>query len=181
MGIELATSRLLLREFTRGDLDSVHAYASDSEVTRYLFWGPNTREETRSFIDRCVAEQRRSPRESYELAITLAEEEAVVGGISLVARRLEYSEYELGYCLNRAAWRLGYAEEATRALLTFGFTDLGAHRIYALVDPENPASIRLIEKLRFRREGLQLQDTLIDDKWRDTLVYAALAEEWRDA
>ncbi len=175
--MRLQTPRLRLREFEGGDLEAVHRYASDPEVTRYLFWGPNDLDETRAFIDRCLAEQRKSVRENYELAITLAADGSLIGGASLAGRRLEYAEYELGYCLARQTWGKGYAGEAARALIDFGFSELSAHRIYALVDPDNPASIRLVGQLGLQREGLQRRDTLIDGRWRDTLVYAALADE----
>jgi ribosomal-protein-alanine N-acetyltransferase len=181
VAIQLNTTRLSLRDFTRDDVDAVHRYASDPEVTRFLFWGPNTREQTRAFIANCLAEQNKRPRETFQLAVTLSECGTVVGSIGLVARRLEYREYELGYCLGRDAWGQGYAREAARALLDFALTELSAHRIYALIDPSNPASIRLIEELGFRREGLQLRDTLIEETWRDTLVYAMLADEWSSA
>jgi RimJ/RimL family protein N-acetyltransferase len=177
VALQLNTTRLSLRDFTRNDVDAVHRYASDPEVTRYLFWGTNTRDQTRAFIRRCLTEQKKRPRENFELAITLSECGTVVGGIGLAARRLQYREYELGYCLAREAWGQGYAREATRALVDFGFAELSAHRIYALIDPENSVSIRLIEAEGFRREGLQVRDTFIDHTWRDTLVYAILADE----
>jgi ribosomal-protein-alanine N-acetyltransferase len=54
----------------------------------------------------------------------------------------------------------------------------GLHRVFALVDPDNGASVRLLERLGFRREGQMRKDSLIRGTWRDSLIYAMLAEEW---
>jgi RimJ/RimL family protein N-acetyltransferase len=175
--VRLATPRLSIREFVASDFDAVHAYASDPVVTRYLYWGPNTSKQTVAFIDRCVGDQEAIVRENFELAIVLTGSGDLIGGASLMARRLEYREYEIGYCLRSDTWGNGYAKEATRALVAYGFEQLEAHRLYALVDPDNPASMRVIEQLGFVREGLQRSDTLIDGRWCDTLVYAALADK----
>jgi len=65
-----------------------------------------------------------------------------------------------------------------RALLDFGFGELGAHRVYAKVYPGTVASQRLLEKIGFRREGHQVKDTFVRGAWEDSLLYAMLEEEW---
>jgi ribosomal-protein-alanine N-acetyltransferase len=70
------------------------------------------------------------------------------------------------------------ATETVRALLDSGFRSIGAHRVYALVDPENTASRQLLTRIGFRLEGHLRKDALIRGEWRDSLVYALLADEW---
>ena len=100
----------------------------------------------------------------------------VVGGCGLLSRRQD--EFELGYCLRKSSWGRGIATEAVRAVLDAGFRHLHAHRVYATVDPDNPSSAHVLEKLGFRREGRARRDARIGEEWRDSLLYALLAEEW---
>ena len=95
----------------------------------------------------------------------------------MMGRRLVHREYELGYCLAEHAWGRGLASEAVKLMLGFAFGDVGAHRLYASIDPANGASQKVIEKAGFRCEGQQRRDTLIEGEWRDSLIYALLCDE----
>ena len=64
-------------------------------------------------------------------------------------------DVELGYTLARAAWGRGYATEAARAVLHWGFAGLRLHRIVAVADPANTASLHVLEKLGMARRGLR--------------------------
>jgi RimJ/RimL family protein N-acetyltransferase len=102
----------------------------------------------------------------------------VIGRCELISRRSIYREYEIGYFFRPDAWGRGIATETVRALLDFGFRSIHAHRIYALVDPDNTASGRLLTRIGFRLEGHLRKDALVRGEWRDSLVYALLADEW---
>ena len=156
----------------------MHEYASDPVVTRYLWWGPNGEEDTQRFLALATDQASERPRQNFELAIVHRESGELFGGCGLTIRRAAYREYEIGYCLNKEWWDHGYGAEAVRALIDFGFRKLAAHRIFAVVDPENSVSAKLLCKLRFRQEGVQRKDTLIAGRWRDTSVYALIDEEW---
>ena len=66
--IPLRTARLTLRDFVPGDFDAVHAYASDPDVTRFMFYGPRSAEDTQHYLDRMLASQKDDPR-MIELAV----------------------------------------------------------------------------------------------------------------
>jgi RimJ/RimL family protein N-acetyltransferase len=68
-----------------------------------------------------------------------------------------------------ALWGRGLATEAARAILTFGFEAMELHRVEAMVDPENLASLRVLEKLGFVREGRTREDYRFEDQFRDTV------------
>ena len=174
----IESERLLLREFADSDFDAVHAYATDLEVLRFMPWGPNSEEETREFLARAQSHASKEPRTALELAVIEIESDRLVGGVGLHAER---SEAELGYCLSRSAWGAGYATEAARLLVDFGFRSMTLHRIWAGADPENMASRRVLEKLGMRQEGHYRQNCQIRGEWRDTVVYAILEHEWRDS
>ena len=176
--MELHTPRLLIREFAPGDEADVHEYASDPEVVRFMPWGPNTPEQSRQFFDRRLAPHP-DPRWEFELAIVLKSEEKVVGGVGLRIRNFTHREGDIGYVLNRRYWNRGIITEAARAMLDFGFGDLGLHRIYATCDPENRGSARVMEKLGMKYEGHLRQNVFEKGRWRDTLLYAILESDPR--
>lgn len=171
--MELQTTRLLLREFVSADAPAVHAYASDESVTRYTDWGPNTAEETEEFFREALSAGEAQPRNSYLFAITLNQSPAIgcarLGIVSTVDR-----VGDLGYVLNAEYWGQGIATEATQRLLTFGFEDLGLHRIFATCHPKNIGSARVLEKAGFQLEGRLKEDKLVRGAYRDSLLYAIL-------
>jgi RimJ/RimL family protein N-acetyltransferase len=82
----------------------------------------------------------------------------------------------MGYLIAPAAQGRGYATEAAQALLDFGLTGGGLHRITATCDPENAASARVLEKIGMTREGRLRDHFLIRGAWRDRLLYAKLGQ-----
>lgn len=85
---------------------------------------------------------------------------------------------------NRKYQGLGYATEGVRAILDNAFTNLGARRVTAMCNPINASSWRLLERLKFRREGHLVKNVYFkkDENnnpiWQDTYEYAILSEEW---
>ncbi|HUZ12128.1 MAG TPA: GNAT family protein [Caulobacteraceae bacterium] len=174
----IRTERLLLRDFRETDFDDVHAYARDPEVARYMPWGPNTPGETRKFLARSAVAQAAWPRLDFGFALEHAAVGRVIGSIALHLRDAQSLSVEIGYCLHRGFWRQGLISEAARALIDAGFRKLGLHRIAATCDVRNAASFGVMEKLGMRREACFRQDRQIKGEWRDTYLYAVLAEEW---
>jgi len=177
----LRTERLLLREFRMGDFDDVHAYATDPEVVRYMEWGPNTPEVTREVLARWEADAAVWPRPGVTLAAELLDTGRVIGSIRLEVTSPNDRTADFGYSFHRPWWRQGYATEAARAVVAVGFDKLGLHRVWATCDVRNVGSWGVMEKLGMRREGLLRRNRLVRDGWRDSYVYAVLAEEWEAA
>ncbi|MCK4511309.1 GNAT family N-acetyltransferase, partial [bacterium] len=144
--VTIETERLILREFRRDDQESVHEYAVDPEVYRYMPWGPNTEDETSAFVERAVASRHRDPRLHFELAVTLREAGRLIGGAGIRAADECFRTADMGYCLRRDAWGRGLATEAAAGLIEFGFSQLGVHRIWATCDTGNVRSARVLEK-----------------------------------
>ncbi len=177
--LPIRTPRLILRDFEATDFDAVHAYASDPDVTRHTPWGPNTEADTRDAIARSLESQGARPRHEYNLAIIDPARDLLIGSIGLHPRDPANRTVETGYCLRADAWGRGFASEAARALVGAGFARLGLHRVFATCDARNQASAHVLEKLGMRREGHFRRDREIRGHWRDTLLYAVLAEDWR--
>jgi [ribosomal protein S5]-alanine N-acetyltransferase len=174
----IETSRLLLRGFRAADEIDVHEYASDPEVVRLMIWGPNSREMTRAFLARALEEQKEWPRNSVGLAIELKDEHRVIGSIGLRIKDEANRGADIGYVLGRHYWGHGYMPEAARAVLDAAFLRAGLHRVWATCDPRNRASYRVMEKIGMRREAHFVKNAFEKNEWRDSYLYAVLAEEW---
>jgi RimJ/RimL family protein N-acetyltransferase len=173
--VHLKTERLILRPYRpddRGDIDDAYVYMSDPEVVRYLYWEVRTREEVQAFL---------AERGSHVLAVQLPPDGPVIGEVLLRPGSEEHRQGELGYVLSPAYQGKGYAAEAARAMLRFGFEDRGMHRIMARLDSRNKPSAALLERLGMRLEAHYVHDELFKGDWSDTLVYAMLEDEWRAA
>ncbi len=88
---------------------------------------------------------------------------------------------ELGFSLRRASWGKGFAGEAARLGIEFAFEQLDLRRVEADVDPRNRASVRLLERLGFAREGLLRERWEVGGQLQDSLLLGLLRREWRAA
>jgi RimJ/RimL family protein N-acetyltransferase len=174
----IETERLLIRNFRREDWESVHEYAVDPEVFRHMPWGPNSEDETRAFVERAIASSLEEPRLNFELAVTLRSDGRLVGGGGIRAADENLHCADMGYCLRRDAWDLGYGTEAARGLIGFGFERLGVHRIWATCDTENTRSAHVLEKAGMELEGTMRDDTWLRGQWRSSRLYSILESEW---
>jgi ribosomal-protein-alanine N-acetyltransferase len=114
--------------------------------------------------------------QAYPFFIFRAEDDVLVGGLTLAnIRRGVAQAGSLGYWIGARHARQGHMGAAVRALLPFAFGVLRLHRIEAACIPTNTASMRLLEKTGFQREGYARQYLCIDGVWQDHLLYARLA------
>jgi ribosomal-protein-alanine N-acetyltransferase len=174
------TERLVLLEFKKNDWTAVHRYAIRPEVYQFMPWGPNTEQQTKQFIENAIKDKGIVPREKYEFAIVIKESNQLIGGCGIKIDPLNDKNCEIGYCLSSDHWGNNYAAEAVKVLIDFAFNTLNMHRVFALVDPENNRSIRVLEKLNFRKEGHFKEHKLVRNEWRDSFIYAILTNEWRE-
>lgn len=147
---------MALREYTMVDLEAVHVFASDPRVCGFAEWGPDSRAETRVFLESCVAEQHEDPpRRTRTLAITVAGR--VRGSMSSLPGDPELApdsdSAAMGYVVAADCWGKGYASEAAAALLDHAGKARGIRRVAATCRPENAGSIRVLERTGMRRVG----------------------------
>lgn len=173
----IQTTRLFLREYIAADFDDLFAFESDPEVVKHVCYGPYTAAECRHDLELHIVHQAAVPRVYYHLAVVLPVEKKVIGWCGLEVINRDNRELEIGYAFNRHFWGFGYATEAAKAMLQFGYKELGAHRIFATTNPANDASIRVLEKLGMQFEGCHRQQKWCRGKWRDEAVYATLEHE----
>ena len=175
----LKTKRLILRDFVESDWEAVLAYQQDPLYLRYYEWTSRTAEEVRDFIQMFLDQQKQEPRIKFQFALTLKETGQLIGNCGVRRDSAEAYEGEIGYELDPTFWSRGYATEAARAVLDFGFTHMNLHRISAFCVADNMGSARVLEKLGMRQEGRLREHQYYKDRWWDTLMYAILYEEWQ--
>jgi len=177
--MQITTERLALREFGEEDWPVVLAYQSDPRYLRFYAWERRTAEEVRAFVQMFIDQQRERPRRKYQLAITLRPGEQLIGNCGIRLKSAGARDADIGYELAPEQWGRGYATEAARALLRFGFEELKLHRIWAWCLAENVASTRVLEKIGMQREGRLRESEWLKQRWHDTLVYGILEHEWK--
>jgi ribosomal-protein-alanine N-acetyltransferase len=173
----LATERLCLRRVGPGDDAGLFAIKADAEVTSRYAQEPHTSiEQTRAWIQRLETDYAR--REVLFWGIALKDSDSLVGSCTFWNFGPGLRCVELGYELGRAHWGQGIASEAVAAVLHYGFTELGLHRVEACPLAANDASQRLLRKLGFTHEGDLRQREFFRGQFYDQLYFGLLADEW---
>ncbi len=178
--MQLTTARLILREFSADDWPAVLAYQSDPRYLRYYAWTGRTPDEVQTFVRMFLDQQAEQPRLKFQLALTLKGDGQLIGNCGIRMRTPGAHEADIGYELNPAYWGQGYASEAARAMVAFGFTELRLHRIWSWCIADNVGSARVLEKLGMRLEGRLRENEFFKGRWWDTLMFAILEQEWQD-
>jgi RimJ/RimL family protein N-acetyltransferase len=177
----LTTRSLILRDFTAEDWRPVLGYQSDPHYLRYYEWAGRTEAEVQAFVQRFLDWQAEEPRLKFQLAVTLAGDGRLIGTCGVRLERAAAQVGELGYELAPTFWGLGYATEAAREMVRFGFEELGLHRIWGDTVAANDASRRVMEKLGMCCEGQLRENKRFKGRWWDTVIYGILAREWQQA
>ncbi len=173
------TERLVLREFNENDWSSVLAYQSDLRYLRYYPWTERTPKDVRGFVGAFVAQQQEQPRTKFQFAIVLKSDAQLIGNCGIRMESPGALAADVGYELAPQHWGCGYATEAACAIVQFGFTELGLHRIQSRCIADNVGSVRVLEKLGMRLEGRLRENEYFKQRWWDTLLFAILDSEWQ--
>ncbi|WP_367946914.1 GNAT family N-acetyltransferase [Paenibacillus odorifer] len=174
----LERNPIYLRELKFTDWQDVHAYCSQERVCRFQAWGPNTADQTLSFVNQAIEDSQKVPRTRFAQAIVAVGTEHLIGMIELNIRSHTDRSGEIGYIVHPDAWGQGVATAAARRMLKFGFEELQLHRIYATCDPRNSGSSKVLTKIGMTYEGRLRDALLIKDGWRDSLMFSMLEHEW---
>ncbi|MGO4102682.1 GNAT family N-acetyltransferase [Leifsonia sp. YAF41] len=183
------TDRLLLRPLTEADVDDVFAYQSIPEVVEFLPWPVRNRAESRAHtLERSHFTQLKDDNDRLVLGVELRADDAtgdekpgqVIGDLSVFLGSGANAQIEIGWVFHPDHQRKGYATEAARALLDLAFAQIGAHRVFARLDPHNTASVALCQRLGMRQEAYFRESEIFKGAWGDLAIYAILNREWAD-
>ncbi|RUT78613.1 GNAT family N-acetyltransferase [Ancylomarina longa] len=114
----------------------------------------------------------------YQFIIRLKENSEIIGDLGIHFLDEEGCQVKIGCTLAKKYHGVGFASKAIKQIINFLFLELGKHRIIASIDPDNKSSIKLTEKLRFRKEAHFEESILVNGLWVDNMIYALLKREW---
>lgn len=135
-----------------------------------------TRAAFRRRLKRYAEDQRTD--QAYAFLIFRADNNALVGGVTLANLRRGVAQAgSIGYWVGARYARQGFMTAAMRALIPYAFDSLRLHRLEAACIPNNAASVRLLEKTGFKREGYAREYLCINGAWADHLLYARLRND----
>jgi len=175
--LKLETKRLIIRPVTHEDKIEIFEYRSDPATNKYQGWIPKTIEDVESFIEK-ISKQMDEPETWFQFVIIEKETQRIVGDIGIHFLDSENKQVEIGCTLNKYFQNQGYATESIKRIIDYLFKELNKHRIIASIDPENMNSIRLVERIGFRKEAHFVESLFLNGKWVDDLIYALIEKDW---
>ncbi len=184
----LETNRLFLRTFKATDVDDLLEYQSNPEIVRYIPWPERTREQVIAAIEKALTLGKSEITEDGDfifLAWQLKRvagleqfEGKVIGQSNLSLKSQADQCGDIGWVTHQDFHRKGFAYEATRAMMNFGFENFGLHRLVADIDTRNPETAELARKLGMRREAEYKEVEFFKGAWCDMWLYAILKSEF---
>ena len=161
------------------DWVNVHKCASQEKSCRFQPWGPNSKTDSKAFVNQVLVDATKQQRSRYVFAVIKKNDEKMVGAGELNIRDFSNKTGEISYIVNPDYWGNGIATEVAKVLIEFGFTEFKLHRIYATCDHRNIGSSKVLGKIRMNMEGRMREDLLIKDGWRNSLLYSILEYGWK--
>ncbi len=165
----IKASQFILRPFEASDKVSLIENINNEKVSRWtrLIPFPYGEKEADEWLKRCREKETEKPVKEVNFTIDI--DGKASGGIGL---RIDGHKAELGYWLGEPHWGKGIMTEATELVCQFGFEQLGLVRIFGTACEPNKASMRVMEKVGFEREGIMKKDQKKGDQFFDLHLYA---------
>jgi len=173
----IETTRTLLRPIAPEDAELVFSYRSDSEANKYQSWIPNSLDQVIKFISK-NPDKINQPESWFQLVIIEKITAKIIGDIGIHFIGHDNFQSEIGITLSKKSQNKGFAIETMTAIIDYLFNELKKHRIVTSIDPKNINSIKLVERLGFRKEGHFKESLMIDGQWVDDIIYAMLRRDW---
>ncbi len=169
----LESDRLLLRQVSVNDAAEVFALRSNPETMKYI---PRplvtTVEEALEHVK--LINSKIESGEGINWAITEKGNPKLLGIIGHYRIKWEHFRSEIGYMLLPEAQGKGIITEAIQLLIDYGFDEMKMHSLEAIIDPDNQASARVLEKNKFVKEAHLRENEFYDGKFLDTVIYSLL-------
>ena len=173
----IETKRLLLRKFMVEDAEAMFQnWASDKEVTKFLTWPAYTSLDTAIHILNEWTASYEKP-DFYQWAIVPKNLNEPIGSISVVSINEKTQMAEIGYCIGRPWWNRGITSEALSAVINFMFDQVGANRVQAKHDVNNPHSGLVMKKCGMKYEGTLRSADVNNQGVCDVSIYALLKSD----
>lgn len=173
----ITTERLIIRPHKTEDVYDLYEYLRLPEIYEFEPGEPISFEDAQD----CISERMKG---AQFLAVVDAENRKMIGHLYFNRVHPEhFRSWELGYIFNPAFHGQGYCTEAAKALVTYAFSDLNAHRVTGYTNPRNIASCRVLEKIGMKHEGTIRKKAYFrcnpdgTPKWHDCKIYGMLESD----
>lgn len=172
----LQCDRLCLRPMHPIDAEDMFSYAKREDVTEYLLWSPHPSVNYTADYLRYI-QSRYALGDFFDWAIIDRESRRMIGTCGFTKINTDNDSGEIGYVLNPDFWGRGYATEAAKRVMEFGFDELGLHRIEARFMQGNERSLRVMEKLGMSFEGYHVDEIFVKGSYRTVGICAAVCQK----
>lgn len=170
----ITTEHLILRRPTIADVDELFLYRSDKDLMQYIPHRlASSKEEIMATIK--MIDERIAGAEGINWAITLKGDDTIVGMVGYVQINTTHHRAEIGYMLHTPYHGKGIIQEAFQAAINYGFQTMQLHSIEAIVNHENIASKKLLEKTGFTKDAFFKDYLFHNGKYISANVYSLLA------
>lgn len=174
----LETERLLLRRLTNDDFEEVIALRGNPETMKFI---PRplvkTKEDALEHLR--MMEEKIVNNTGINWGITIKGNPKIIGIIGHYKIQPENHRSEIGYMMLPEFNGKGYMSEAIKVVLAYGFDQLNLHSIEAVIDPDNVASEKILQKIGFVKEAHILENELWDGKFWDSVIYSLLKRNFK--
>ncbi len=172
----LESNRLLLRQITEDDVNEIFTLRSNSETMKYIPRPLTTNaEEALEHIK--MLQDKIEKNEAINWAITLKENQKLIGIIGHYRIRWEHFRSEIGYMLLPEYRGKGITTEAIELTVDFGLSQMNMHSLEGVIDPKNTASARVLEKNGFVKEAHLIENEFFDGRFLDTAIYSLVRKK----
>lgn len=167
------TERLLLRRLTPDDYIYVFEHYSDTEIKD--FFGLTSDDEFIKELNKFENGYTTHNRSLEMFQLIDKENNKIIGTCGFHNWYKDHHRAELGYSITNEVYKgLGVMSEAMKVVIEHGFVKMKLHRIEALVGTQNIASIKLMEKFGFAKEGVLKEHYLINDVYEDSIMFGKI-------
>lgn len=179
LNFTLHSNRLTLRTPSKADASALFDLMSDERLTTFLTWEAHTRiETTETLIENLLSAQQND--KGYHWCVCV--DTQIIGLVSLIdikrtIRTWILNRAELSYWISPAYQGKGYATEASKLVLNFGFTQLNLHKIIIAHASNNLESGSICKKLGFKKYGEEHDAFQKNNKWHDLFWYELIKEK----
>lgn len=170
----LTTERLILRQINTSDESDLFILRSDKRVMRFIDRPIAQSTEDAAKLIRIINDSLNN-NDGITWGITLKNDSKLIGTIGFWKITKEHYRAEIGYLLHFGYQGRGIMQEAFNAVLDYGFKVMKLHSVEANVNPENAASIKILERNKFTREAYFKENYYYDGKFLDSAIYSLLA------
>jgi [ribosomal protein S5]-alanine N-acetyltransferase len=174
----LETERLLLRRVSIDDLNEILELRGNPETMKFIP-RPLVKTEEDALNHFKMIDEKIEKNEGINWAITVKGNPKLIGIIGHYRIQPENHRCEIGYMILPQYNGQGIVTEAIKAVLEYGFEDMNMHSIEAVIDPDNSASERVLQKNGFIKEAHILENEYYDGKFWDTVIYSILKRNFK--